>query len=177
MRDDYFNWLYDVVCPDDRYLKLCRFLHSISFSYDIPMDGNRYEDGISMRFRFGYACDIPSNRIATELDNTPCSMFEMMVALALRMEEDIMACPGENRTSEWFREMIRSLGIAGMTNELFDPDKVEAAVERFLNKDYDRDGKGGLFTVTDTDRDLRTVEIWYQAIWYLNSVLKGEHRI
>lgn len=175
MRDDYFDWLYDIVCKSDKYKVLCAFLHGQEFTYTIPMDDNRYEDGISLRYRFGYECDLPDYRIADEIDNRPCSVFEMMVALALRMEEDVMACPGLNRTSEWFEAMIVSLGLEDMTNERFIENRCSRVIVNFLNRDYAKNGQGGLFTVDDMAyRDLRTVEIWYQAIWFLNDVLKGE---
>lgn len=175
MRDEYFDYLYDIVCETDKHKVLCAFLHGQEFTYSIPMDGNRFEDGISLRYRFGYECDIPNFRITDELDDRPCSVFEMMVALALRMEEDVMACPGLNRTGEWFEAMLESLGLANMTNERFDEDRASRVIHNFLNRDYAKDGRGGLFTVADMAyRDLRTVEIWYQAIWFLNDVLKGE---
>ena len=175
MRDDYFNWLYDIVCDDDRYKVLCEFLHSKEFIYTIPMDGNRFEDGISLRYRYGHDCDLPTHRITDELDDRPCSIFEMMVALAIRMEEDVMAHPGEDRTMYWFEEMLGSLGLAGMTNERFDEGRADRIIFNFLEHDYARNGQGGLFTVDSMAyKDLRNVEIWYQAMWFLNDVLKGE---
>ena len=175
MRDDYFDWLYDIVCDSDKYKTLCAYLHGQEFTYTIPMDGNRYEDGISLRYRYGYECDIPNHRITDELDNRPCSVFEMMVALALRMEEDIMACPGEDRTAEWFEEMLGALGLHDMSNERFNEHEASRVTHNFLNRDYAKNGQGGLFIVDNMAyRDLRTVEIWYQAIWFLNEVLKGE---
>ena len=173
MRDDYFEWLYDLVCPDNRYKKLCIFLHNTDFTYDLPMDGNRYEDGVSLRYRYAYVTDQPEHRVAEEIDNRPCSVFEMMVALALRMEEDVMAQPDGDRTATWFREMLSSLGIGDMTNERFDELRVRRTINNFLRRDYEKTGRGGLFTIDNVpDRDLRKVEIWYQAMWHLNDVLK-----
>ena len=47
----YFEWMYDILCWNSRksYRKLLSTLHNIDFVYDIPMDGNRAEDGISLR--------------------------------------------------------------------------------------------------------------------------------
>ena len=44
----YFEWMYDIVCPDKKksYRKLLYFLHSVDFTYLIDMDGNRFEDGM-----------------------------------------------------------------------------------------------------------------------------------
>lgn len=177
MRDriinEYFEWLYDIVCSgryskNISYRKLLSYLHSITFSYSIPNDENRAKDGISLRYRYsllqGYS-DVPKC-----LDG-PCSILEMIVALAIRCEENIMDDPKVgNRTGQWFWGMINNLGLGFATNEKFDRHLVDEIVDRFLNREYDPDGKGGLFRIKHCKRDLRTVEIWYQLCWYLNSI-------
>ena len=65
--------------------------------------------------------------------------------------------------------MINNLGLGAQFDSRFDEVYTERVIERFLNRDYEPDGTGGLFTVTNTDRDLREVEIWYQLCWYLDS--------
>ena len=42
-------------------------------------------------------------------------------------------------------------------------------IKRFLDRDYEPNGKGGLFTIKNCRQDLRKVEIWYQLCWYLDS--------
>lgn len=170
----YFEWMYDILCWNSRksYRKLLSTLHNIDFMYDIPMDGNRAEDGISLRYRFGHEVSIADPIIATCLDTTPCSVLEMMVALALRYEEHIM-CDDEygDRTYIWFWDMIRNLGLSNMSDSHFDPERVEKAVYRMMYREYEADGTGGLFTIPGCPTDLRTVEIWYQGCWYLNEIL------
>jgi hypothetical protein len=101
----------------------------------------------------------------------PCSVLEMMIALAIRCEETIMDDPDiGDRTRQWFWGMIINLGLGGMTDANFDPDFVDDSVLRFLNRDYEPDGRGGLFTIRNCHRDLRDVEIWYQLCWYLDSI-------
>ena len=176
MRDEYFDWLYELAMDgNEDYRCLCAYLHGTEFTYMLPMDDNRYEDGISLRYRFGYECDIPNYRIANELDRGPCSVFEMMVALALRMEEDIMGKRDSNRTHEWFGDMLISLDLMGMTDYQFDEEEVERKINIFLERKYQRNGAGGLFTIADAPvSNLQNVEIWYQAMWFLNDVLKEE---
>lgn len=177
MRNDYFGWLYDLACDGRKeYRRLCEFLDSVEFTYVLPMDDNRYGDGISLRYRYGYECDIPGAIIASNLDNRPCSVFEMMTALALRIEEDIMSKKGEDRTSKWFIDMLESLGLDYMTDELFNKERAEKIIGFFLDREYSSDGEGGLFTIPErpNNRDMRDVEIWYQAMWYVNYILEGE---
>lgn len=176
LNNQYFDWMCQLV-SEQRYLKsrfyrkLLRFLHSICFSYTIPMDGNREADGIDLRYRFGYENSYKDSIIATYLDIRPCSILEMMIALAIRCEESIMDDPDiGDRTSYWFWSMIRNLGLSDMDDTKYNERYASKVVERFLNHDYKKNGEGGLFTVRHSDRDLRNVEIWYQMCWYLDEL-------
>lgn len=177
LKSRYFHWMCQLV-SDQRYLKghsyqkLLWFLHSVQFTYSIPMDGNREADGIDLRYRFGYENSYTNPEIATYLDDRPCSVLEMMIALAIRCEENIMDDPDiGDRTGEWFWGMIDSLGLTRMDDENFDELYSSKVVERFLNRTYNRNGEGGLFTVKKSGRDLRSVEIWCQMCWYLDELV------
>lgn len=175
--NEYFDWMYQLVCGDAKrvsYRKLLCQLHDTTFDYTIAMDGNRAEDGVDLRYRFGYEHNLEGSAIASCLDNKECSVLEMMVALAIRCEEHIMDNPDiGNRTSQWFLNMIENLGLGRMTDERFDKRYVKKVLGRFLNREYERNGEGGLFTVHHDRIDMRSVEIWYQAMWYLDEVLKS----
>lgn len=176
INDEYFEWMSDIVCgrrysKEISYRKLLMFLHDTEFRYSIPKDRNRAEDGICLRYRFTLANDYDEFMIAEYIVG-PCSVLEMMVALAIRCEENIMDDPNVgDRTSQWFWGMISNLGLGAMSDSRFDRDYVFEIVERFLDRDYSPNGKGGLFTVRHCDKDLRKVEIWYQLCWYLDSIL------
>lgn len=177
MNREYVEWMYELV-SDRRlsktrpYSKLFDYLHSVEFVYTIPLDGNRAEDGIQLRYRFGEDRGYPDPMIAAYLDDQPCSVLEMMIALALRYEENIMYDTDMgNRTGQWFWGMIENLGLSDMNNGYFDEDYVEMVVYRLLNHKYKRNGEGGLFTVSKQNVDMRNVEIWYQAAFYFNEVL------
>lgn len=172
--NEYFEWLFDLVCSKRfakaiSYRKLLSYLHSITFNYSIPNDVNRADDGIDLRYRFALMhdyLDVP------ECLDGPCSVFEMMVALAIRCEESIMDDPNiGDRTGQWFWEMIKNLGLKPMSDDRFDKDVVDNIIDRFLNREYEPDGRGGLFRIRQCKYDLRTVEIWYQLCWYLNSIV------
>lgn len=169
--NSYFEWLCRKVCnPAQRqnYSELLYFLHSVEFTSVLIMDRNRAEDGTSLRYRYSYEKNIDSNEVYSVLDE-PCSVLEMMVALSIRCEEDIMGNNEEgDRTGKWFWKMIESLGLSDFTDSYFDLDEAEIIISRFLARDYDRNGQGGLFTVPGSPQDLRDVEIWIQMNWYIN---------
>ena len=174
LNNEYFEWMCQLVCNERysrrlSYQKLLRHLHNIDFQYMLPMDGNRAEDGIDLRYRFGYEKEYEGLMIASYLDNRPCSVLEMLIALAFRCEEHIMTDPDiGNRMGQWFWNMIVNLGLGSMNDSKFDRDYVEDIVQRFLDRKYSRNGDGGLFTVNHSRYDLRSVEIWYQMCWYLD---------
>ncbi|MCB7359588.1 hypothetical protein [Flavonifractor plautii] len=175
--DRYFDWMYQLVVDDryskQSYRKLFFKLHGTEFTYTIPMDGNRAEDGIDLRYRFGRENHYSDSMIASYLDNTPCSILEMMIALSLRCEEHIMDNPDAgNRTGQWFWNMLVSLGLGSMDDTEFDRDYVDMVLKRFLARDYQRNGRGGLFTVYDPRQDMRSMEIWYQLNCYLREIIR-----
>ena len=178
LNNEYFEWMYQLVCNGKyyrrlSYRKLLIYLHDTNFFYTIGMDGNRAEDGIDLRYRFGYERGYDNPMIAAYLDDRDCSVLEMLVALTMRCEEHIMDDPDiGNRMGQWFRSMIVNLGLGSMDDAKFDKGYTVSVVSRFLNREYERNGAGGLFTVNGYKGDLRTVEIWYQMCWYLNEILK-----
>lgn len=166
----YFDWICGLVCGPHvkNYNKLLERLFETEFYYINPMDENRANDGYDLRYRFAYEYGIDDEDIS---DSDPCSVLEMMVALAYRCEETIMDdMDFGDRTGQWFWNMIVSLGLGQMTDERYDEEKVDYILDRFLKRQYDRTGKGGLFTVPKCKYDLREEEIWFQMCWYLDEM-------
>lgn len=166
----YFEWLYEIVCKgrfhkNISYRKLLGCLHSINFKVvkRCRNDINRAEDGIGMRRRYYLAT---GRNVDT---GEPCSVLEMMVALAIRCEETIMDNPSlGDRTGQWFWSMIRNLGLSDMLDVNFEDKYVREKIDIFMSRQYEPDGHGGLFIIKNCRRDLRDVEIWYQLCWYLD---------
>lgn len=169
---EYFEWLYDYVCTGrshDKvsYRKLLEYLHQVEFIFSIPKDVNRAKDGVDLRYRF--AMEMNDESILDILDG-PCSVLEMMIALAIRCEETIMDNTRYgNRTAQWFWNMMANLGIGPMFDETFNEEFVERTIDNFLRRQYSPDGKGGLFYIRGCEEDLRELEIWTQLCWYLDN--------
>lgn len=156
MGNDYYRWLISLVCDsiwDSRYhSKLLFDLSNIDFTWSIGLDENRAYDGLGLRYRYGYNSD------------RPCSVLEMMVGLAHRIEHEYIE---DGEACEFFWSMIKSLGLYSNDDYHYDTDKTNAVIKRLLDRNYGPDGKGGLFYLKNPRDDLRNVQIWDQAMWYL----------
>lgn len=182
IKEQYFNWLYDLVYPWDKDLnddyrntKLLKFLFNTPFYSPIEMDNNRISDGLSLRTEFGDIFGYDDREIIVYLDDRQCSVLELMIGLAIRCEKQIMydVAYGD-RTSQWFKKMISSLGLNGMNNRQFDEMYVSEVMDKFINHDYEPDGRGSLFALSNPSRDMRDVEIWSQLCEYLNEYTMAE---
>lgn len=172
--DKYFEWLCDFTVSKKKrvpktYNKLLSELYYHEFIPLVPHDENRAFDGVDLRLRFSREFGVHYR------PDIPCSILEMMIALALRCEEQIMYDPDiGNRTSYWFWLMVRNMGLFKYSDDKFTDrtvNKVEELIDIFTNREYEPNGKGGLFVLNDCDHDLRKVEIWYQMCWYLDSLM------
>lgn len=172
IRNEYFEWLYNYICGrkfNNRisFRKLFMLLHSIDFDFYIPDDSNRTIDGVNLRNRF--ANYMHDEEISNVLDE-PCSVLEMMLALAIRCEETIMDNPEYgDRTVQWFWNMLTNLNLNRFSDDVFNEDIARDRIYNFIERKYEPDGKGGLFYIRNCPTDLRTVDIWTQLCWYLDN--------
>ena len=173
--DQYFYYLYNICMrgknPNISYKKLFLHLHATPFEVKLDKDINRAYDALEMRKNYlkKYSSDLDIlNYMNTEY---PCSVLEVIVALAMRCEDTIMAnTEYGDRTTQWIWQMIVSLGLGGQSDERYDTKDVDNKLYIFMNRKYDRNGRGGLFTIKKTLKDLRKVEIWCQMLWYLDTI-------
>ena len=170
----YFEWLCDSVGGNKvaepiSYRKLLMQLHHTQFYYSIPEDADRAGDGVNLRWRF--VCRYNYPREVLDILSGPCSVLELMVAVAVYCEEHVMDDTGYgDRTSQWFWGMVTNLGLGASYDDNYDRRFVEDVVTRFMDRKYDPDGRGGLFRIRNCEHDLRRVRIFYQICWYLNSI-------
>ncbi len=168
--NDYFEWLCTLINSEkydiNRWMNVLEALFSKPFYNVHPKDVNRMEDGYELWLKY---CELANIFTINEHDRNSVSILEVMIALAMRCENEIMSCiDGSNHTSIWFFDMLENLGLIDLSDNNFDYIKFEYITNRFLNRNYDPDGKGGLFYIPGINIDLRDVEIWYQMNWYLN---------
>ena len=175
VKKDYFEWMYDLVCEGrysnaNSYRKLLSYLHEVEFTYVYKKDEDRAYDGVNMRHRFALLSD-DYWYVDSALSGDPCSVFEMILALAIRCENTMDDPLLGDRTGQWFWRMMVSLGLGSMTNSRYDNRYVEEVIDAFLNHKYEPNGLGGLFTIKNCSHDLRKFTIWKQAMWYLDTMI------
>lgn len=157
----YKEWL-DAQINIDNYQELSDILFRTEFVWTIPMDENRYFDGLTLRYLY---------ELQTGLDteiNAPCSLYEVMVSLCLKMEEIMYDEDNDSSARTWFKRMLISSGLESETNDKLDEDRVQEIITRILTREYSEDGYGGLFYIDGFEGDLRDIELWYQACFFMD---------
>lgn len=171
----YFEWMCSVIKENGERVVLLEELYHTEFYAIIAPDDNRLSDGADLSRAYERYCEENGTPISeaekTRLDVARVSVLEVMVALAIRMETTIM-CDVDfgDRTQLWFWAMIKSLGLYGMTNDSYDKCVVDDIIGRFLEREYEHDGKGGLFHVKNTLYNMTEVEIWGQMHLFIEGL-------
>lgn len=144
-----------------RYTKLTKLLHSIPFRYSVLLDENRISDVMDMRIEFDSFALFPEE----------VSVLEVMVALAQRCFYSILDDGTGDRVPEIFQLMLNNLDLLGCTDDNFHELYARQNIDTFLDRKYSRDGKGGLFYIPNAEQDMREADLWYQAMWYIDTII------
>ncbi|MCF0239890.1 MAG: hypothetical protein HUJ62_05560 [Streptococcus gallolyticus] len=173
LKELYFRWLVKQVSDKDTpsYTELLRILHGVPFIWHLVGDDNREADGIDLREEFigdthQYTLD------SVECLQEQCSVLEMLVALAMRMETLLEGDDDCSRMHIWFWDMIENLGFTDYVNDTYGHRWDDVCIFRVIDGFMDRsgvssDGDGGLFPLKYPDCDQSEVEIWFQMQAYI----------
>lgn len=183
--DDYYSWLVSLVNSDDEhncdcYTSVLGKLFSEKFYWTMDRDENRAIDGIDLRETFCLRNGLTEMDYGLLMESMPdyCTILEMMVALAVRIENDIMANPSyKDRTSKWFWVMMESSGLAYLDDENYFDEDADDIIYPLLNRQYLRDGCGGFFRTRNRAINMRNVEIWYQMNYYVTELFDYEKEL
>ena len=123
-----------------------------------------------MKLREEFAEEL-RDEVTTAL-NYPCSMLEMLIGIARRMEDILFEPEEEDQTERWFWEILGNIGLDKCTDSRYGDDygraKIDDMIDMILSRTYKRNGQGGLFPLKRSKKNQRKVEIWYQLSAYLN---------
>lgn len=181
--NSYFSWLLEVIehekCEKSYFLMLKELSKTIFWiKKGISRDANRAVDGIKLRDEYfvelreaGYSdyCD-PS------LASCGCSILEMIIGISKRMNDELMMGDGEDKTAQYFWEIIKNLGLEELDDEKFAENnaavtfKIGLICGKLCNRSYKSDGTdGGMFPMPgNTKINQKKTEIWYQMQEYIN---------
>ena len=147
------------------YFFLANALHSKDFTPIVPNDDNRVAWG--MRLRHNYALYSSAFSDYSCLERPFCSFLEMLVALSIAIDQDIMCSPYDDldRSSDWFWVMMYNLGFDEFVDSRWDGKSAIFVDQKLLDLNQRKigyDGSGGIFPLRDPKSDQRITEIWYQ---------------
>lgn len=165
---NYGDWLVKLVGFERKgYDNLMELMHMTPFTYTVERDRNRASDGQYLR---GQYFDEVRVGYAGQFDRYDASVLEVLVALAIRLDNEYIGDPGEGHPEEIFWEMLENLG--------FDTPKARNAHFRmhycyeilvyWMERRYDRRGTGGVFPMRKTRRNQKKLELWDQAMEYVS---------
>lgn len=152
--DTYYKFLLSLIgdCPD---CELLRYLFEVDYIWTIHLDENRAQDGIDLRCLYANL-----NKLTIDIfQDKPCSMLEMLIAFANRIENDFMGSAEGNNAPRWFYQMLVSLGIAEDMKR-FDKSRVDHALIKFFNHQI------ALFDIPGIEK----LQLWDQLNSWLNNL-------
>ena len=163
--DDYLEWICtERLRLDEKdiklYFKLFGCLLNVGFASGHPNDARRESEGLNLRDDFEYETGLYLEGLMPR-----CSFMEMLVALAYRCERQLMrsAYYGD-RTSQWFFDMIDSLGLRDCTGPKWSSSTasyIQDKCELMMNR------KICLFDYKGAKKNINE-EIWKQLSAYIN---------
>ena len=173
----YIQWLYSKVGSHDRkynhFWRVIRRLYRKEFYYTVKNDENRYQDGLYLRVQFTDEYNYAPEDICHILDG-PCTVLEMLVAFAIRIDSEIMWDPDVgDRTAFWFWKMLENAGLdlRRFSDEYFDKDcivELEDLLNRVLSRHYDKFGNGGFFPISSYQKNFQRTELWHQMHFWIS---------
>ena len=66
-------------------------------------------------------------------------------------------------------DLLKAIREQGLPDDFYDEDLVEDVLDKFLYREYEPNGKGGLFYIKNCEEDMRDLNIWSQLCYYLNN--------
>lgn len=164
--ESYLVWLYAQIGSvrlrnkATSFWDLARVMFTTEFTWFVPNDDNRAEDGRDLRLEFmdetGYEPD-------EDWLDLGCSMLEMMIALSRRLSFE-----ADGGARDWFWQLVANLGLEECNDRSnFDPDRVTEILQIVCKRTYAPTGQGGLFPLRNPEQDQRRVELWDQQSAYI----------
>ncbi len=178
--EGYFRFLIRILGWEKRsspggFFELANILYTTPFSWVIDRDSNRAQDAFDLRQEFvsEYVPNADSHWVGLDV-----SVLEVLTALAQRCSFQTEGALSEDRTTgDWLTLMLDNLGLLRLL-DIYAIDsedwefEVRDILHRWMFREYQRNGVGGIFPLEHSRTDQRRAELWDQASSYLMEELE-----
>lgn len=168
----YFDWLCDIInLKPGMYDILMHELYTIEFYWIIDLDSNRADDVHVLR---GYFHD--SYGYENAFMEKPCSVLEILICLAQKINFILDDDDRGDRTRIWFWEMLSNLKLDKFNDASFDKsfgqdmsrlNEIRKICDRWLSRKFSYAGFGSPFPLFDPRRDQRKLQMIDQINDYI----------
>ena len=158
---NYFLWLlqklewHNIDVYDHK--ELLWWLYQTEFTWSIENDANRASKGLNLRYEYNTKWDY---------GDTPCSVLEMLIALAHDWEHEISYDFRKgDRSALWFWTMLSNLKLIKSPlspENLVNHQIFGEIIGEWLRREFDEDGSGSPFPLKKPPNNQKKVEIWLQ---------------
>jgi len=170
---EYVNWL---IGPQNlglarsidqgRISLLIELLSNTKFECSIPEDNPRTEDAFDLRREYISECRYNSEEPqADDRLYGPASVLEVLVALAIRFDMEVVGNPGVPQPDRLFMEWLDNLGVVVMDSEwsIDNSNLIMLKLSKWMNRNYKDDGKGSIFPLKHVTFNFSKSDIWRQC--------------
>ena len=169
-QNEYFEYLCNLVNitdDPDSYKMVAKFMFKTDAYSLLPLDKNREEDGKNIRQQFISKYNLIDKGILEK----PCSFLELLIGMCERMAFNIDESSEIENYGYFFKQMINNCGLDIENWRFYNGEDlvntIYSRIEKVLDRKYSKNGTGGLFPLKHSDKDQRTIELWYQMQSYL----------
>ena len=156
--------------PYVSYRLVLKALFETEFYWTIELDSNRAADAMQNRILWVDKTD-PSYA-ELPIFASPANLFEVLVAMAWRMEEDVMRnTEYGDRSRFWFWSMLANADLLGKTDLQMSGEEyncLKCKLTDILDRKFSRNGNGGFFEIRDKKVDARQTQLWGLAMMWLS---------
>lgn len=167
--EDYLDYIYDFYnIYDKKYVWLIDFLLKTPFYCTMEEDEDRIEDGRCLRRSYPDYQDYVT--VANVIDDLQISVLEVLLELAVRMDGEYVGDPNHPYPENIFWELLDNLGLLRYNNRYFNEHKKEVMdiLDKWMNREFARDGTGSIFPLIRPRRDQKKLCIWGQMNDYVH---------
>jgi|SRR3954466_9306880 hypothetical protein len=178
--EDYLRWLEPQLRDEyanttKTYRELRDIMFAKEFTWTVPMDDNRLQDGQDLRVEFVSmmpgSIRIKQDTADILLTVAPVSFLEVLISLSRKM-----AFVAGGDAPGWAWHLLTNLELHRMADTLTRPKrlKIEEILNTVIDRTYLPNGQGGFFPLAWPEEDMTRVELWYQMNAYI-AELHPEH--